>query len=289
MAKYNTTYCRHLIVPLISIILFQACSEKTQPISDPAARVGDRWLSKSEVRRNIPAGVSEADSIKAANAFINNWVENEATMIIAERNIPDTEEINCLVENYRRELLMWEYRKRKAEENVTDPVLTEDQIEEYISLNADAFMLDHPIVKGIYIKIPEDAPELAEVIKLYQSDRPDDIDRLDKSVSSAVNYEYFRDTWMNWLQIEDRIPYDGFDKSPGTFPIDNKNLEHHFDGYVYLLHITEVIKPGNPMPSSYAQPFVIEAVKRENALDYDKTLRQLLTTEALDDGTAQIF
>ncbi|MDE6094465.1 MAG: hypothetical protein K2F61_06795, partial [Muribaculaceae bacterium] len=199
MANYKTY--RRLLIPLITIILLQACSDKTQPINDPAARVGDRWLSKSEVRRNIPAGVSESDSIKAANAFINNWVENEATMIVAERNIPDTEEINRLVENYRRELLMWEYRKRKAEENVTDPVLTEDQIEEYISLNADAFILDHPIVKGIYIKIPEDAPELNEVIKLYQSDRPDDIDRLDKSVSSAVNYEYFRDTWMNWLHI----------------------------------------------------------------------------------------
>ncbi|MDE5935249.1 MAG: hypothetical protein K2G95_05710, partial [Muribaculaceae bacterium] len=103
MANYKTY--RRLLIPLITIILLQACSDKTQPINDPAARVGDRWLSKSEVRRNIPAGVSESDSIKAANAFINNWVENEATMIVAERNIPDTEEINRLVENYRRELL----------------------------------------------------------------------------------------------------------------------------------------------------------------------------------------
>lgn len=280
---------RHILITVSAITLFASCEKKTQPIDDPAARVGNRWLSKSEVRRNIPAGVSESDSMKAANAFINNWVENEAAMIVAERNIPDTEEIDRLVENYRRELLMWEYRRRMADENVSEPVVTDSRLDEYISSHPGDFILSGPVVKGIYIKIPEDAPELADILKIYKSDRTDDIDRLDKLVGSAVNYEYFRDKWKDWQHIEDRIPYDGFDKNPGAFPFTTRNLEHRFDGYVYLLHITDVVKPGSPMPTDYARPFVIEAIRRENALEYDKTLRQLLTAEALEDGTAQIF
>lgn len=130
------SYCklfRHILITVSAITLFASCEKKTQPIDDPAARVGNRWLSKSEVRRNIPAGVSESDSMKAANAFINNWVENEAAMIVAERNIPDTEEIDRLVENYRRELLMWEYRRRMADENVSEPVVPDSRLDEYIS------------------------------------------------------------------------------------------------------------------------------------------------------------
>lgn len=288
----HTTHTRifRLAAPLAAIIILAAsCSEKKQPIDDPAARVGQRWLSKTEVRRNLPAGISGQDSIKAANAFINNWVANEAAMLVAEKNIPDTKEIDRLVEDYRRELLLWEYRRRKIDENISDPALTTTQIADYISAHPSDYTLDHSIVKGIYIKLPEESSELDEVRRLYKSDRPDDIDRLDKLITSAVNYEYFRDNWMDWRHIEDRIPFDGFDKNPGAYPVNQKNLDFTFDGYVYLLHITEVMKPGNPMPESYAEPFVIEALRRENALDYDRTLRQLLTSEALSDGTAQIF
>ncbi len=271
------------------IMLLSACAEKKIPVDDPAARVGDRWLSKTEVRRNLPVGITGQDSIKAANAFINNWVENEASMLVAERNIPDTKEIDRLVEDYRRELLMWEYRRRKIDESISDPVLTPQQITDYITLHSKDYTLDYPIIKGIYIKIPEDATELDEVRRIYKSDRGDDIDKLDKLVGSAVNYEYFRDRWMDWRHIADRIPFDGFDTNPDAYPVNQKDLDHNFDGYVYLLHITDVIKPGNPMPESYAEPFVIEAIRRENALDYDRTLRQLLTSDALSDGTAQIF
>ena len=280
---------RVAIFSSLFMVLIGACTEKKIPIEDPAARVGNRWLSKTEVRRNLPVGITGQDSIKAANAFINNWVENEASMLVAERNIPDTKEIDRLVEDYRRELLMWEYRRRKIDENITDPVLTPQQITDYITRHIQDYTLQNHIVKGIYIKIPEDAPELDEVRRLYKSDRGDDIDKLDKLVSSAVNYEYFRDDWMDWKHIEDRIPFDGFDSNFDAYPVNQKDLEHKFDGYVYFLHITDVIKSGNPMPESYAEPFVIESIRRENALEYDKTLRQLLTSDALSDGTAQIF
>lgn len=285
------THCHllHVAALVTFIMLLAACAEKKIPVDDPAARVGDRWLSKTEVRRNLPVGITGQDSVKAANAFINNWVENEASMLVAERNIPDTKEIDRLVEDYRRELLMWEYRRRKIDENISDPVLTPQQITDYINRHAQDYTLDHVIIKGIYIKIPEDAPELDEVRRIYKSDRGDDIDKLDKLVGSAVNYEYFRDRWIDWRHIEERIPFDGFDNNPDAYPVNQKNLDHKFDGYVYLLHITDVMKPGNPMPESYAEPFVIESIRRENALEYDKTLRQLLTSDALSDGTAQIF
>ena len=273
----------------IILLLSQACTKKKNSIDDPAARVGDHWLSKEDVRRNIPAGISGHDSITAAKTFINNWVENEAVMVVAERNIPDTEEIDRLVENYRRELLMWEYRRRKIDENISAPELSEQQIDEYINLYPDSYTLEYPIVKGVYLKISEDAPELKEIIKLYKSDRTEDIDKLEKLSSAAINYEYFRDKWMDWQHIENRIPYDGFINNPNAYPFTEKNLEHKYDGYVYLLHITDILKPGNTMPSSYARPFVIEAIQREKTLEYDKTLRQLLTSEALSDGTAQIY
>ncbi len=289
MKNFYISFIGQLILTAGCMLILHSCAEKPQPITDPAARVGNRWLSKAEVRRNIPAGVSGQDSIKAANAIIKNWVENEATMIVAERNIPDTEEIDKLVENYRRELLMWEYRRRKIEENVIEPMMTEQQLDEYISKHAGAYILDHPIIKGIYIKISDNAHELNDVRQLYTSDKADDIDKLDKLIESAVSYEYFRDTWRNWHHIADRIPYDGFDSNPEEYPMVKKNLDHRFDGYVYLLHITDVISPGKPMPASYAKPFVIESIRREKALDFDKTIRQLLTSEALADGTAQIF
>ena len=95
---------------------------------------------------------------------------------------------------------MWEYRRRKIEENVIEPMMTEQQLDEYISKHAGAYILDHPIIKGIYIKISDNAHELNDVRQLYTSDKADDIDKLDKLIESAVSYEYFRDTYNILLE-----------------------------------------------------------------------------------------
>lgn len=269
-------------------LFFCACSDKKVDTTGVAARVGDRELRFEEVARNVPPGMSEADSTRIARLFITNWLEEQAVMLMAERQIPDTKEIDRMVEEYRRQLLMWEYRRQMTLKNGM-PAPDNDEIDRYYDNHKGTLKLKRPIIKGIYIKLPDDAPEVPEIKKLYRSAKTQDLDKLENLMDRAVNYDYFRDKWVDWSQIEERIPSVELDADPDNFPVTHDHLEVTADGYVYLLDISDYMKAGETMPVDFARNYVIEALERENAVTYDKTLRKQLLDKAIHEGVANIY
>lgn len=276
------------IIPAILLLAVASCAREAMDTTGLAARVGTRSLTVEEVQRNIPAGLSQADSLKFASNYINDWVEEQAVTAMAQKYIPSTEAIDRMVDDYRRQLLMWEYRRAMAQRNGFQAP-PDSAVEKYYSEHASQLKLQRPVVKGLYIKIPDNAKELKEIKRLYRSDKIEDLDRLEKLVDKAVNYEYFRDKWTDWGTLESRIPARELENNPDAFPVTHKFLEVSNDGFVYLLAISDVVAAGQPMPLDYARLNIIEALKRENAVAYDKALRRQLADEAIADGTAEIF
>ena len=270
------------------LLLFPSCRQKEFDSTGVAARVNDRVLWLDDVKKYMPPGLHGADSARVARLYINNWVEDEAAIAMAEKNIPETQEIDRMVEDYRRQLIMWEYRRQMTLQNgqIRPSV---DEIDEYYDIHKSSLRLHRPVIKGVYIKIPDNARELPEIKRLYRSERVEDMDRLEKLMDRAVNYEYFRDKWTDWSIFEARIPFKELDSNPDAFPVKNDHLEITDDGYVYLLDISKSLAAGELMPRDYAENTIIEALERENAVAYDKLLRRQLADKAMREGVAEIF
>lgn len=277
-----------LIFSLVAFLLLTGCRQGKFDSTGIAARVGDHVLTIEDVARNVPPGLDAADSARMARNYVNNWAEEQAVILMAEKFIPDTKEIEKMVEDYRRQLLMWEYRRQMTLQNGKETPAEED-INEYYSNHKSVLKLQRPIIKGIYIKLPEDAKEVAEIRKLYRSEKTTDMDKLEKLVDHAVNYEYFRDRWVDWSNIELRIPAKELDADPDNYPATHDHLEVKSDGYVYFLAISDHKKPGEIMPIDYARAYIVEALERENAVTYDKSLRKQLLDKAYREGIAEIF
>ena len=62
----------------------------------------------------MPGGLCEADSIKFARAFIRKWMDENLVSEIAASEI-DMAGIEQMVDEYRRQLVMWEYRRQMAD------------------------------------------------------------------------------------------------------------------------------------------------------------------------------
>ena len=250
--------------------------------------MGDRRLTTEDLQRNIKPGLQPADSARAAKLFINDWLETEASTQMAERLLPGTDEIDRMVEEYRRQLLMWEYRRNMTlQQNRKLP--SDSDIMNYYNNHMAVLKLQRPIVKGLYIKIPEDSRQISKIRTLYRSTKTEDLDKLEKMLDEAVTYEYFRDTWVDWSTLESRIPAKEFDINPDEFPVSHDHLELKADGYVYFLDISNSKKAGETMPPDFARAFIVEAIERENAVAYDKTLRRQLLDKAVREGVAQIY
>lgn len=265
-----------------------SCGSKNMDTAGLAACVGDYALTLDEVRQNIPSGLSQTDSIRLATAYVNNWVEEQVVSNEASRIIPDMEDIDRMVDSYRRQLITLRYRQlMESEDFIKKP--DRQQIEDYYINHPENFKASRPLVKGIYIKIAEKADGIKEIKRLYRSLEAEDLDSLEKLTPVALAYEYFHDRWIDWGQIETKIPLTEFDDNPDNFPLKNDHLELLSDGYWYLLTISDKVVPGELLPLEYAENLISEVLERENAIVADKELRRELVEKALESGTARIF
>lgn len=272
----------------MSLVATVGCTAD-DPDKDPnlIARVGKQRLMRDELDKALAHGLSPQDSVKLARSYIRTWIDARIMGEVAARNIPDMTEIDRMVNEYRNELISWEYRRLMFMQHV-DSDFPPDSIAAYYEAHLAEFVLERPLVKGVYVKIADGSPSLSRVKKLYKSTRDADIDRLEKQdLQGVIHYDYFRNRWVDWEQIETRVPID-FGASPDAFLAANKTVETSVNGYTHLLEITEYLKTGATMPLEYAEERIKRDLFNRHRREYDNRLRVDLYNRGLSDGTIVI-
>lgn len=252
------------------------------------AAVGGQTLSLTQLRENMPGGLSEDDSAKYVSGYVHDWVDSRLMAEMAKEDV-DIREIDRMVAEYRTALIAEAYRRKIASDGSSAAVLSEDSVRAYYDSRKQDFRLPSALVKGVYIKVPDNIANLPLIRRLMRSDKPEDIDRLEKEVvkSGAIHYDYFRERWVDWDQIEVRIPYSF--PTPTGFLSPGKQLEHTAGGYTYLLSITDVLPAGSVMPYEAARDEVRERLMAERRRQLDAAFRADLLQRALASGRAKIY
>lgn len=273
---------------LLLIILSTACSNKNkQDSGDILVTVGNAVLTLDDLRKQLPSGLSAEDSTALAHSYIRSWIDSRLISEIASQNIGDLTEIDRMTEQYRNELITYEYRRRMFDDRIKSEI-TEDSIKKYYDENLTELKLQRPILKGIYLKIPNESPSLKNAKKWYVSTKTEDIDKLEKQcLDGAIHYDYFRDRWVDWERIESLIPAE-FGSDPNAFLATHKNLEISQGDFTYLLSISEYIPSGKTMPYEFAKETIKDILAYSRRAEYDRLLRLSLLKEAEDNGQITI-
>ena len=279
---------RYILI-LTTLSLFASCgNDERVSDEDILVKVGKEYLTKNELSQNMPYGLSESDSTKFARAYIRSWIDSKTLGEIAAKNINDLSRINRMVDEYRNQLIMWEYRQQMYETRA-DKELSADSIAAYYEAHKSEFTTAGPYIKGIYIKVADHAANLDKLKKWYRSEKAEDIDNIEKfGLSEAIHYDYFRDRWVDWEQIESKIPYD-FGRNHDSFLKTNKNFETSIGGFTYLLNITDYLPTGSVMPLEIASQHIRETIINRRRLEYDRMLRQDLYEKGIKDGDITIL
>ncbi len=276
-------------IPIVVLAaFFTACSKTSRDGGgDSLVRVGNSILTIGDLRGQIPVGTSPADSVRIARAYIRSWIDGKLIGEIASRNIGDLTEIDRMVEDYRNELIAYEYRRRMYDSHA--PVISEDSVRAVYNSDPSRFKLQTPMVKGVYLKMPDNASGLKLARRYYRSTETKDIDQLEKQcLDKAVSYDYFRDRWVDWEQIESRIPME-FGASPDNFLKTSKSIDFSQGGYTYLLDISEYLPSGEIMPYEVARDQIVRELIYRDQVRYDRELRLELLREANEKGDVEIF
>ena len=78
-----------------------------------------------------PAGQSADDSLLFAEHYIRNWAEDILLYEKALNNIPDSDEIEKLVHNYRKALIMHTYQQALIHQKLSEEI-SEEELQAYV-------------------------------------------------------------------------------------------------------------------------------------------------------------
>lgn len=276
------TALRLMFAAASAALLLAACSGGGSSSAFPPGTlvvVGNHCLTRAEVDAHMRAGLCAADSTDMARAYIRSWIDARLVTEVASDEV-DMTEIDRLTDEYRTELIKAQYRRTMAMQ-ASDGMFAPDSLRAFYDARKDEFVLERPMLRGIYLKVRDDAPNLTILRRLFKSDRPADIDRLEKEALTAVHYDYFRDRWVNLDQVETRIPID-FNAQVTSSLQAGKPLDISAGGFVYLLSVSEYLPSGSVMPFEAAEPLVRERLLTTHRMAYASRLRNELFSTALE-------
>lgn len=278
----------HVLCSVIVVISVSCAEDKAESSDNPVlVKVGTSSLTLSDLRKALPVAMTTADSAAFASAYIRRWIDARIVSDIAASEI-DMTDIDRLVNDYRNRLIEMEYRRRMADSHAA-VAIPDDSLRNYFVEHNNDFKLERPMIQGVYLKVPDNAPNLSTIKRLYRSDKQSDVDRLEKEVlTSVIHYDYFRDKWVDWEQIELHIPYD-FGADPDAFLKGKDHFETSAGGFVYLLDINDVLPSGAYMPYENAKTLIAERLSAQQRQAYDALLMKNLYDKSLKDGKIQLF
>lgn len=272
-------------VVLFYVLLFWGC--KGSPGVDDAdvvAMAGDKVLRRMEIVSMVPKNASSADSLLYTEAYIKKWIKDVLVHDVALDNLSNEErgEIDNLTDEYRRSLVRYRYQDRLIREKLSANIRESDKLN-YYEEHQSRFVLDKSLIKGLFLKIPADAPGLKDVKAWYKQTSEDALEKIEKySLQNALIYAYFYDRWMDFDEIMDVIPM--YVSNPNDFLKKNKHIELTDSMFCYLLNINEYLTSGTVAPYDYSSAQVTEMLVNQRKMEFLRNFEEELYNEALKNG-----
>lgn len=258
--------CKFYIAPVAALLLTAVASctgskEETRGDDEVLVQVGDSALTLDEVLARIPAALSPEDSTEMFHSIVDTWVRRMVLEDFAAKNVSDMDRVEEMVEQYRSDLIIRRYLQSMEEKGET--TVTDDRVKEYFESHSAEMNLESPIVKGGFIKVPENDNRLPKLRKWMAKGDEASIDNLEKyGLDHALQYEEFSGRWIDWSLVADQIPYRFGDAD--AFLASHRDFEVAENGTVYLLHIAQHRPSGSRMPYEYAAEKIRDILLHED-------------------------
>ncbi|MDR1882486.1 MAG: peptidyl-prolyl cis-trans isomerase [Prevotella sp.] len=253
----------------------------------PIVSVGDKTLYQADLDEVLPAGLSAEDSIAAAKSYIDMWINDRLMYNKARQNIINKNDMDELVESYRKSLITSSYQKQLLLEHFSKSV-SENELKAYYEQNKDKFKLEDNIIKGLYLKIPIDSKQLANFQKWYRQETDAAVENIEKNaLQNAVAYEYFYDKWVGLTDVLENMPPAVTDEK--IFLQKNKNLELRDSSFVYLLNIKEYKLAGSEALFDYIKGRLSEIYMEQKKAGYMKQVQKDLYEKAVSNKEIKFY
>lgn len=253
---------------------------------DLVAEVGEDRLYFDDLNRNLNfKGLNEGDSLLLVDAYVKNWISEKVLYNKAKEEIDDVKEIDSLVENYRRSLVVYEYELGLVNEHLSQQI-SEAQLRVFYKENPSLFVLTEPLVKGMLLVAYSDVPDLQVLQSLMFNPSADNLDLISSvSVKNAAKFDYFSDNWVLLSEVQKKSPLQIREKD-----LQNNHLVEVADSmHTAFLYVQEFKPSGDPQPFEYAQARIRSILTEQNKNEFLRGYRKKMYESAIQNGQAKRY
>jgi hypothetical protein len=280
---------KNLVLLAITLpVLFSCGSGSIRNNEKPIARAYSKYLYKSEVQGLIPEGTTPEDSVRLVKSYIELWLKKKAVVNKAEFNLTEAQKnIESLLDEYRTSLLTYEYEKQMVEQKL-DTVLSDSEIQTYYFQYKQDFLLQDPIVKGVYFRILRSSSRLREFRDLAHSSGDLAYSRLvDMGAQVAEYTDSFEENWLSFPLLMQKMP--GTVQDPKLFLQRYKYLEAEDDRYFHFARIIDYMLPGMTAPLEFVNQEIRDVLLNKRKMDFLKQLEESIYNEAVIQNDVEVY
>ncbi|MDR1681346.1 MAG: hypothetical protein LBS12_06155 [Prevotellaceae bacterium] len=262
-----------------------ACTEEIPETK--LAEVNGKALLMTEVKDIFPAGITADDSLSLLRNYVHNWARKQLIAGIAEQHLTkEQKDVSQELEDYRLSLLIFRYEKLYLESRF-DTIVSDAEIETFYNAAPQSFVLNKPLAKALFIKVAADIPQIRQINRLYNSNKPEDREALSQICSRIAEiYTNFDEQWVDAEFLAAKLPAESKQIediwTTGFFTTDDLT-------YKYYVHLYEMRAAGTQSPVEYERGNIARIIRNRRHREMLKNLENTIFNNALNHNQLKLY
>ena len=289
---------------LALILLLGSCKERSLPdflrfknqetsedvIRHPVARVYENYLYEQDLEGIVDEDATPEDSASLVGRYVDTWVKKQLMLAEAATQMDiDEAELERKILDYRYALIVYEFEKNYVNQEV-DTEVSESEIEKYYREHQENFELKQNIIKGIYAKVPQEAPRIGRLRKLFQGELDEQAREEIRSycLSFASTYSLDDSTWYNFEGIIANTPLVSIPNKV-QFLQKNEFIETSDDIYVYLVKVQDYKISDQISPLEFVRDDIEKIITNQRKVALTQELEEEIYRDAKKKNEFEIY
>lgn len=183
---------------------------------------------------------------------------------------------------------MHEFEKFNIARNI-DTNISEEEIELYYKNNIENFALKQNIIRGYFIQLSKDAPNLGRFRYLLRSNRPQHIEELKSYAYSYGTKVHLDDSiWVNFEDIINNTPLMDIPNKT-DFLRRNKYNEARGDDYLYSLKVSQYKIQNDTSPLEFVRDDIQKIILNKRKVMLAKKFEEEIYENAIENEGFKIY
>ncbi len=266
-----------------------SCSEKPQSAEeDLLASAYGESIDMSDIAPLLGANMTKQDSFFFIKEYVDNWLQNQVILHYARKdNAIDEASINKKAEDFKHDLIRFEYRNKLLSEQL-DTLVEANEVLKYYKENPENFELKQNIIRFVFIKMPKALEDKYNYWNTFSKGDAEDRTKLAIiALKNGGNAYLDNEKWLAFDDILKVVPITTYNQE--DFINNNRLFKIENSSFTWYIHISDFRIKDHVSPYEFVEDKIKQILINRRKVLLMQKIENRLVKKALKDDQIKIY